>query len=281
MSGVTAIACDATLDKIWQTLPGYPQYGETTNTEVMSRQLLNVEHAMQLARARNCSWLLNIDSDELFFSPGASVGEHFAGLAAAPAETVIYPNCEAIPEREDITDYFREVELFKLPLDLVRLRLAPALAHAERTTPALNPFFHFYANGKSAVRLAAADMAPIGVHRFGRGAAPTAAAQSQRQFILHFACCGFDAFWTKYVTLGRFADKWWGKFDIADAIGPFHLDARDAVAAGRDAALAFYRERVAVSDPDKAGELIRLGLATRLSMPRQIVDRALALRPGP
>jgi len=69
--------------------------------------------------------------------------------------------------------------------------------------------------------------------------------------VLHYACCGFDAFWTKYATLGRFADRWWGEHDIASAIGWFHLDARDVVMSGnREDARNFYRERCVLADPE-------------------------------
>jgi hypothetical protein len=274
MKGVTAIAHDAALQEAWRTLPSFGQYGATVSSEVMSRQLLNLEYAMALACQMGFDWLLSIDADELFFAPGESVSEHFAALASTPIETVSYLNYEAIPERDEIGDYFREADLFKLPVEPVRAQAGPALERAVRTFPQLRPkFFHFYNNGKSAVRLSAAGLVPSGVHRFARTSGPVVSARSPRQFVLHYACCGFDAFWTKYATLGRFGDKWWGKHDIALAIGTFHLEARDVVAAGdRDAARAFYRERVAIEDPRQAEELIRLGLATRLTRPREIIE---------
>jgi hypothetical protein len=279
MTGVTAIAGDGELKEIWRGLSGYQQFGDSTRTEVMSRQLLNAEYAMRLARERGHDWLLHIDSDELFYSPGETAAEHFARLTATPAETSVYLNYEAIPEREEIADYFREVDLFKLPYEPVCTQLAAALARAQRTVPQLDPFFHFYANGKSAVRLKADGLNPASVHRFARADAVAVAVQSTRQFILHYACCGFETFWTKYVTLGPFADKWWGIHDIAAAIGPFHLQARDVVARGREAARAFYRERIAISGAGIAEELIRLGLATRLAGPRRIAGRWASARP--
>jgi hypothetical protein len=272
MTDVTAIAHDAALRNSWQTLPSYPIYRTSLDSEVMSRQLLNVEHAMRLARRRGHDWLLNIDSDELFFSPDENVAEHFAQLTATPAECVSYLNYEAIPESDEIGDYFREVDLFKLPFGAVRVHLPSVMGRAEQSVPQLRPFFHFYTNGKSAVRLSVDGLSTAGVHAFRRLKGRLASVESKRQFILHYPCCGFDAFWTKYVTLGRFADKWWGAFDIAQAIGSFHLEARDVIAqGGREAALAFYRERLAISDRRQAEQLIGLGLVTRLALPRQII----------
>jgi hypothetical protein len=273
MPDVTAIACDASLREIWKALPGYRHFGATADSEVMSRQLLNVEHAMGLARAAGFDWLLNIDADELFFSPNQSVAEHFAELDAAGVETISYLNYEAVPEREAIDDYFREVDLFKLPLGPVQDGLASVLQRAQRDVPQLTPFFHFYSNGKSAVRVSVDGVEPDGVHRFRRIGGRIAAARSARQFVLHYACCGFEAFWTKYATLGRFADRWWGRYAIAESIGTFHLEARDVVTLeGREKARAFYRERLAITDKARAEELIRLGLLTRLDQPRRILS---------
>jgi len=275
MPGVTAIPHDAGLRETWRTLPGYRRFGQSVDGEVMSRQLLNVEHAMGLARARGIGWLLNIDADELFFAPNEGVGEHFASLAGTSLETVSYLNYEAVPEREAIDDYFREVDLFKLPFGPVQQHLAAPLARAQQVTPQLKPFFHFYANGKSAVRLTQQPPQPVSVHLFRHEAGATRAATSARQFVLHYACCGFETFWTKYATLGRFADRWWNQYEIAASIGTFHLEARDVVTGGhRDEALAFYRGRVAIADANRAEALIREGLLTRFDQPRRIIEQA-------
>ena len=274
-SDVTAIAHDAALREAWRTLPSYPLHSGSLDSEVMSRQVLNVEHAMRLARQRGYGWLLNIDSDELFFSPRQNVAEHFAQLSASPAETVFYLNYEAVPEQEEIADFFREVDLFKLPCGSVQTHLPAVMRQVEQSVPQLNPFFHFYTNGKAAVRLGIDGLVTAGVHRFRHLSRPIREVQSLPEFVLHYPCCGFETFWTKYATLGLFADKWWGTQDIASAIGTFHLEARDVVLRGdRDAARAFYRERVAVCDPDKAKKLIGYGLVTRLNSPREIIARA-------
>jgi hypothetical protein len=276
MQGVTAILHDARLREIWRSLPGYRRHGASVDSEVMSRQLLNVEYAMQLAREHGFGWLLNIDADELFLAPDGSVGDHFASVSATSVETVAYPNYEAVPERDAIGDFFRDIDLFKRPYSAVQREAPQALAAAQQNTPQLNPFFHFYANGKSAVRLTAEPPVPVSVHQFNHVGGHTVAATSRRCFVLHYACCGFETFWTKYATLGRFADRWWGQYDIAASIGSFHLEARDVVMRGnRDDALAFYRERLAISDVSRAEDLIREGLLTRIEEPRRIIARAL------
>lgn len=272
--GVTAIAHDAALRERWRRLPQYDEQAPFMEREVMARQVLNVALAMELARERGLDWLLNIDSDELFFSPGESASDHFAALSKQPVETVVYLNYEAMPEREDIGDFFREVNLFKVPPELNRRPITAEVVRAVKTTPQFNPdFFHFYGSGKSAVRVSAPGMQPNGVHSFVRRDGPWQTAESRQHHILHYACCGFDAFWMKYCTLGRFSDQWWEKYDIAASIGRFHLEARDVVARGdRDAARAFYRERVIMEDKQRVDALIGLGVLARFPQPRQILD---------
>jgi hypothetical protein len=273
---VTAIAHDAALRQRWRTLPQYSEQAPFIDREVMARQVLNVEFAMELARQRGFDWLLNIDSDELFFSPYESAADHFDALSGQSIETMVYLNYEAMPERDDVGDFFREVDLFKVPPELNRRPITPDVVRAVKATPQFDPdFFLFYGAGKSAVRLSAPGMQPNGVHSFVRRSGPWQAAESRRHFILHYACCGFDAFWSKYVTLGRFADQWWEKYDIAAAIGRFHLDARDVVACGdQEAARAFYRQRVAMEDKERVDALIALGVLARFPQPRQILDVA-------
>jgi hypothetical protein len=268
---VTAIARDGALREAWSKLTRYGENAAHVEREVMARQVLNVEHAMNLARAKGLKWLLHIDADELFYAPGGDAAAHFNWLDGTPIETVSYANFEAVPETEETGDFFRDVTLFKKP-KLLRAPPSPdAKALIERTGQLAPNFFHFYDNGKSAVRLSAAGMLPKGVHSFVRPGS-YASAQSPEQFILHYACCGFAALWQKYVTLGRFADQWWNKYDIAASIGPFHLQARDAVMTGDvEHARRFYRERVMIDEPALLADLTRHKLLERIAEPAKIL----------
>jgi hypothetical protein len=268
---VTAIARDDALRQAWSKLARYGDNAAHAEREVMARQVLNVEHAMNLARAKGLKWLLHIDADELFYVPGGDAAAHFNWLDGTPIETVSYANYEAVPETEETGDFFRAVTLFKRP-KLLRAPPSPeAKALIARTGQLAPNFFHFYDNGKSAVRLSATGMLPKGVHSFVRPG-KYASAQSPEQFILHYACCGFAAFWQKYVTLGRFADQWWNKYDIAASIGPFHLQARDAVMTGDvEHARRFYRERLMIDDPALLADLTRHKLLERIAEPAKII----------
>lgn len=285
MPDVTAIAHDQALKAAWRGLRSYPRLSDFLDSEVassqdcvMARQQLNVEFVMGLARASGHEWLLSIDADELFFSPNESVAQHFETLTTTAFDTIHYPNFEAVPTCDDIGDFFREVDLFKPPPAHAK-SLGPVFSRAEETVSQFKPYFHYYANGKSAVRLTADSLEPAGVHRFQRSAGATNMASSTGHFVLHYPCCGFEAFLSKYTTLGRFADTWWGRLDIAELIGTFHLESRDVVLSGdRNRAHAFYRARVAISDPLLVEQLLGCGLLVRLPQPRQIIEAARGIR---
>jgi hypothetical protein len=272
---VTATPHDSHLRKLWTGLPEYRTGGEFADSEVMARQVFNAALAMDWARQKQCDWLLHIDADELFFTPRQSAAEHFSEIHAMAADTIRYQNFESVPEKDDIADAFREVNLFKVPMELETETVSEECHILLGNTPQIPAKrFHFYRNGKSAVRLSVPELRPSGVHKFVNANGTTRGARARGAFILHYACSGFDAFWQKYVTLGPFADQWLSSYDIRSAIGPLHLDARDIVAAGdREAARAFYRERIAIEDTERVRQLIQHGILTRIPEPGELLER--------
>lgn len=274
-SKVTAIRHDEELREKWRHTNSYRIFGnirEYLDMEVMSRQVLNVEVALQLSREKGIDWLLHIDSDELFYSPGKSAGEHFQAMTDQGLHRVVYPNHEGIPESCDIEDPFKEVTLFKKNTYALAGRTMSAQQdELIKSFPQMEKkYFLFYSNGKSATRVSE-DVLPIGVHGFKfiqehywlprlhrkltsgkrwksfRSMLPVVAKGVDNFFlrltkikhkisdeasILHFPCCGFESFWNKYVTLGSFSDQWFGTAEISQRIGSFHLEARDVVMRG-------------------------------------------------
>jgi hypothetical protein len=275
---ITAIPHDAALRRAWTRLPEYLHYAEFIDGEVMARQVLNAALAMDMARASRLSWLLHIDADELFFSPGESCAQHFLWADRQKANAILYRNYEAVPEKIAISDPFREVDLFKIPSALNPGPTTQEGRDLLSATPQLQPNrFHFYSNGKSAVRLSASGMRPRSVHAFDDPSAPASPLVSRGQFILHYACCGFENFWSKYGLLGGFEDQWFGRKDIRAAIGPLHLEARDVVRSGdREKAREFYRQRIAIEDPQRCEALVRHGVLARFPQLRQAIDQFLA-----
>lgn len=282
-AGVEAIAGDAAWRARWSESPLFPELGPSVDQEVMARQLLNASVVSDMARRAGFDWLLHIDIDELFHCRGDDARAFFSAATALPVDVLTFPNMEAVPERETIARPFAEVTLFKVPLDRMRQAASadPALAETLRRSPRFAAgFFNLYSNGKSAVRLADPRLQPHGVHSFE---APGGGARRLRipdAAILHFACCGLAAFRAKYRLLGRFPDRWWNRYDIAAAIGPFHLQARDVVLGGDERAVAaFYRERVAMTDPAEVRRWTDRGLLWRWRRPDFGSPQTLADRP--
>lgn len=217
---ITTIAHDEKLRSRWRQIPEYGLYAEHVDREVMARQVLNTGVAMEMARRDHCGWLLHIDSDELFFTPKETVASHFQKVDALRVDTVCYRNFEAVPEKAAIADPFRDVDLFKVPLEL---RAGPfdqrGYALLADTPQIPEKRFHFYRNGKAAVRLSAQDIRPDGVHRFVRPGGTTQEAQATDAFVLHYPCCGFEPFWQKYRTLGEFKVSGWAPSTSANPSG--------------------------------------------------------------
>ena len=125
----------------------------------MARQMLNADHAIDLALEQGADWLLHLDIDELFCC-AESVASHFSGISQDVAQ-VSYLNHEAAPEGADMEDYFREVTLFK-----VNPALCPQESLAQwRQSSGRRWFFLGYDNGKAAVRLRP-GVTTKGVHLF-------------------------------------------------------------------------------------------------------------------
>jgi hypothetical protein len=197
-------------------------------------------------------------------------------------------------------------------LTLPGRRLNPAQQAAVAQTPQLAPgFFHFYGNGKSGVRLGE-GVWPGDVHSFSlpeertfavrlhrrlarsravqqvegragpfgrwlhsylrRHSSPVKAILSPNVYVLHYACCGFAHFWNKYEMRGAFADRWFGRSDIAARIGTFHLEARDVVLAGDvQKARVFYEQRLQLNESARIGQLLELGLLARIPEPAALL----------
>ncbi|ETX07276.1 glycosyltransferase family 2 protein [Candidatus Entotheonella palauensis] len=272
---VTAIAHDTDLRQRWSTstLPAlwYAQ------AEVMARQTLNLEVAIDLARQHHIDWLLHIDHDELFYVPGGAAKAHFASLTARNIQGMTYLNHEAVPEQVDILDFFKVATLFKKagPAPGEKLAFNPQQLALINTTPQLpSRFFHFYVNGKSAA-FVRGGLQPGGVHTFRLPEGELVAGGYEDPVILHYPCCGFDHFWNKFITLERVyargLETWWGQ-DITDIVGKFYLEARDIVRRrDQQAARDCYRNRYVISDQTHIATLIENGLCFRISEPSELL----------
>lgn len=103
-AAVRVIKRDQELIGHWSRQPSWKGHEHVWHKEVQVRQSLNVQYAMELARKEGITWLLNIDSDELFLPSTTSHGADevrgavpalFEALAAAGVETFAFSNHEA------------------------------------------------------------------------------------------------------------------------------------------------------------------------------------------
>lgn len=252
--------------------------------EVMARQLLNVKVAIDLARIARNRWLLSIDVDELFYTAGCSVVEHFRKVDALGLRQVHYANHELVPQLWQPSDIVREETLFKL---------SPASISDDQLRWFLNRFprqpryFNYYHWGKAAARLDANLLPGMTVHEFtipgqslpslSEAFRPSTRVHQQPVLhtdpcILHYTIAGFDEFVRKYRVLGQFPDRWFGDgVDIQSAL-PFHVAARDAVAAeDTEAAAEFFRSNVLFS-PSEIAELLEHGICRHFPQPARVLD---------
>ena len=66
---------------------------------------------IELAAKDGMDWILHIDTDELVYPGGGPEYSLQRVLAGAPADvdTLVFPNYESLPERDDVQDPFTEV----------------------------------------------------------------------------------------------------------------------------------------------------------------------------
>lgn len=166
---VTVLMNDADLERKWKAKSLYRQFESVLDVEMMARQRLNVEVALDLAAQDRVNWLLHIDVDELFYSPAASAKDHFKKLEIRGVFQSLYLNCEAIPEVADITNPFVEATLFKVhPLALPNKKLNQKQLSVIDGSPHLMPnrFFFYHMDTKAAAMLVP-GVTTSGVHKFG------------------------------------------------------------------------------------------------------------------
>lgn len=185
-----------------------------------------------------------------------------------------YANHEAVPSGEKVSNYFTEVELFRI--NHLVLPLSKEVGECTsfwRRRRGHGQYMLAYDNGKAAVRVLPGRVVPQSVHRWrtlrpeelhenpeadeGKGSClqgtrklvSRSALADPRELnfdevlhcrdpcVLHYPSCGLDWLRDKYRLLGSFPSAWFGgKLPIAPC---FHLDARDAVAGG----VAYYMPR--------------------------------------
>ena len=113
LNGVIVFISDAGLRERRKSCRLYAYNKKFLDTHVMARQVLNAEIGIGVARELDTDWILHIDCDELFYSPGVSLARHISELEQKGINHQAYINHEAVVDKLDIKNMFEEVTLFK------------------------------------------------------------------------------------------------------------------------------------------------------------------------
>ncbi len=181
--------------------PGLAAAAERCAHDYASRQILNAQRALDLAREQGCDWLLHIDADELLVAEGSSgaAGSLEALLGdVKEAEAVAFRPLEVVQTHAEPRNAFGELTLFKRRSPRLRRRVPDPYSGA------LLPIADFFGHtaGKWAVRVPAAAY-PASVHAF-RGAGGRALAVARRGALLHYYSNGVSDFVRKHRALPSF-----------------------------------------------------------------------------
>lgn len=276
----------------WVETKSYKRYHPFLQKEVMARQILNLELGISMAFDEQIDWVVHLDSDELFYSPSATIEEHFFSLSRDKHETFSYLNYESVVPEMDVRDCFKEILLFKRHLLHLNEYQRMLLENLMQSKPDKMYNFIAYQNGKGSGRIS--KFLSGGIHGFWTRrwynlpilnffssinlpffkTRIRKMSMAPSPIILHYPSCGFDSFWKKYVLLGNFDDKWFGEFPISKLV-PFHIEARNAVLNG-DQLLArdFYQRRVLL-DVEDMDFLAHHDIYARIVQPSDIIRRCL------
>ena len=176
----------------------YESLKSTINIEVMTRQILNIEHILKLCINDGIDWLIHIDGDEILYSEKFNTISEVISNLKKDTNIIKINNFELAPIEDDAYNCFRTHMFFK--------------------TRKNGKNFVAYYNGKSGCKVSD-DVYPYGVHEFKKYQGEKKELMSDMELIvLHYVNCNFYEWKNKYKILGNFKNKWWDNVSI-----PFHL----------------------------------------------------------
>lgn len=205
----------------------FVKYGVSFEKEVMSRQILNCEIALEDGMVDGVDWLLSVDSDELlYFKIG---NENIGSRVMDVPEDVDWLkilNYEVVVSEENVENCFKGLKYFK------------NLKGSD--------MFKAYGNGKGMVRVNK-DMEPAGVHEFyNKRLGEDRHMVLSNTVILHYYSCRFDDWVKKYENLGDFPDHYWGNPNN-NKVFDFHAKSRDMRKKDLESKKEFYQKEFMLS----------------------------------
>eukprot|EP00884_Botryococcus_braunii_P019389 jgi/Botrbrau1/6133/Bobra.331_2s0028.1 len=275
--GVTVIPRDEKLkyrhahSRIWNETWLSAFFHKPCNHELFVLQSLNMEAGIELAFKDNIDWILHVDTDELMY-PGGSPEyslQRVLSVFSPDTDTVVFPNYESLPERDDVQDPFTEVTLFKRNYQHV---VSDLYFKSYHTVARGNPnYFITYGNGKSAARVQP-GLRPNGAHRWYSYTKSPKEETSEQAAVLHYT-------YNRFEDLKSRRDRCDCAPTEEDAkrcfILPFDRMAFLAASMKTDEELMkWFRDRLVWNEPDTVIDLLKSGLFVRIYAP-QVVMRGL------
>jgi hypothetical protein len=274
VNGVTSIPCDEAFQSRLPSLRLYEGHRATLHKEVMSRQILNAEVGIAMAREDGFDWIFHIDADEIIYGPGGTPINVVLNEIPADVHQVACFNHEAIAPSLDVENAFLEVSTFKRNEYFIEQLPGKCKKVLYELYPRVRPYFFAYRNGKAGARVSD-QLVPLSVHRFS-GAEEFDTFVMEGLVIYHYPCCGFDQYLQKYRVLGKFEDKWFGRDEIPLN---FHLASRDAYQSGDYRRLKYlYKNYVMFQNPAAIAKLVKAGAFELNSNISRIMRAACAKR---
>ncbi|MEK7433066.1 MAG: glycosyltransferase family 2 protein [Cyanobacteriota bacterium] len=253
---VTVIKRDSDLEKKWKETSFYEREKKVLAIEPLSRELLNISVAIKMAKKINIDWIINLNMNELFYLKNKNLQDHFKELNDMKIDSVRYSNFEALPEKFDIDDKFKEVKLFKKNHTFVGNKKL------------LNDKNHFinYIHGRCSAKISN-DLEPVGLHSYNK----THFYCEGYPIILNYYCCGYEAFLKNFYDIGLFNPKWITN-DAINKKFPFYKQARDIIFEGNEEKIKqFYKEKVMMFSDDVKKYLLSDNLLCEINEPSEIL----------
>lgn len=272
--GVTVVLRDAELRKrhensrIWKESWLSAFFHKPCNHELFVLQSLNMEVGIEMAQHDGIDWLLHVDTDELIYPSGSPAFSLQEVLGSVPhdVDTLVFPNYESLPEREDVADPFLEVSLFKKNYAHV---VSDLYFKSYGAVARGNPnYFITYGNGKSAARVQQ-GMRPNGAHRWHSYVKTPKEWSSDQAAVLHY-------------TYNRFSDLK-SRRDRCDC-APTEEDAKrcfilpfdrmaflEASLKNDKELMEWFKQRLVWDDPAVVNDLLKKGLFMRIYEPQLMI----------
>ncbi|KAK8570779.1 hypothetical protein V6N13_103183 [Hibiscus sabdariffa] len=228
------------------------------NSELFVKQSLNMEMSIVMARDAGMDWIIHLDTDELIHPAGAREYSLRQLLSGVPGNV----DMESCVERDDVTEPFTEVSMFKKNYDhLLKDVYFGSYKEATRGNP---NYFLTYGNGKSAARVQD-HLRPNGAHRWHNYMKLPNEIKLDEAAVLHYT-------YSKFSDLTSRRDRCGCKPTKDDVKRCFLIEFDRAAfiiasTATEEEMLHWYREHVVWTDKELTSKLLRKGILTRIYAP--------------